>query len=218
MIIPASAQESTGAVAAAPKQGECEWAALDSEAKRERLLCMAAEVFAREGLDASMPAIAAAAGAGVASVYRQFPSKHELLAALVTRRFEQIADAARSAAVREGDCWSALTEMLWTLVEHQAADDLLGEARIAVAAHPDVVAATEQATVAFEQLLAGARAEGRLRADATTLDLRLLFAATRAAKQVEPQAWPRMLELLIDALDTDASARPRGVGENRSST
>jgi len=191
---------------ASPKQSECEWAALDTAAKRERLLRTAAQVFARDGLDAPMPAIAAAAGAGVASVYRQFPSKHELLAALVTRRLEQVADAARAASLLEGDCWSALTEMLWTLVEQEAADDFLGEARTAVAEQPDVVAATEQATRAIEQLLAGARAEGRLRADASMLDLRLLFAATRAAKHVEPEAWPRMLELLIDALDTDPSA------------
>jgi len=50
------------------------------------------------------------------------------------------------------------------------------------------------------RLLDAARAEGSLRADATTLDLKLLFAATRAAKQLEPDAWPRMLELLIDSL------------------
>jgi AcrR family transcriptional regulator len=204
MIIPARSADPPGAAWTEP--GECEWAALDTEAKRERLLRAAADVFARDGLDAPMPAVAAAAGAGVASVYRQFPSKHELLAALVTRRFEQIADAARSAFAREGDCWSELTEMLWMLVEQEAADDFLGEARTAVAQHPDVVAATEQATAAFEQLLAGARAEGRLRADASMLDLRLLFAATRAAKQVEPHAWPRMLKLLIDALDTKPSA------------
>ena len=42
--------------------------------------------------------------------------------------------------------------------------------------------------------------EGRLRADAATLDLRLLFAATRAAGQLQAGAWRRMLELGIDAL------------------
>lgn len=178
------------------------WTELASEAKRERLLTAAGEVFARDGLDASMPAVAAAAGAGVASIYRQFPSKHELLAALVVRRMDQIAAAAARAAQRECDCWSALTEMLWTIVEHQPGDDFLGEARMTVADHPEVRSATGRATRALEKLLAGARAEGRLRADATTLDLRLLFAATRAAKQVEPAAWRRMLELLIDALDT----------------
>lgn len=180
------------------------WTELDGEGKRERLLGAAAEVFSTAGLDASMPAIATAAGAGVASVYRQFPSKRELMAALVVRRLDQIADAATAAAGRDGDRWSALTEMLWALVERQSCDDFLGEARVAVADHADVQAAAERTSEALERLLAGARAEGRLRADASTLDLKLLFAATRAAKQVEPTAWQRMLSLLIDALDTQA--------------
>jgi AcrR family transcriptional regulator len=177
------------------------WTELDQEAKRERLLAAAGDLFARDGLDASMPAIAAAAGAGVASVYRQFPSKYELLAALVARRLEQIADAACQAADSASDRWSALVELLWTIVERQSYDDFLGEARIAVEDHPDVQRATERATNALEALLAAARAEGRLRADATTLDLRLLFVATRAAKQIEPAAWRRMLELFIDSLE-----------------
>ena len=67
--------------------------------------------------------------------------------------------------------------------------------------HPAVEVATERATEALERILSESRREGRLRADATTLDLRLLFAATRAAKQVEPAAWERMLVLLIDGLD-----------------
>lgn len=186
---------------------EREWAALDADAKRERLLCAAGQVFARDGLDAPMPVVAAAAGAGVASVYRQFPSKHELLAELVRRRLELIADAADAAAAREGDRWSALTGMLRTIVERQSGDDFLGAARIAVSDHPDVICAADRATHALEQLLAECRAEGRLRSDATTLDLRLLFAATRAAKQVEPEAWQRMLELLIDALDAGPGVR-----------
>jgi hypothetical protein len=36
----------------------------------------------------------------------------------------------------------------------------------------------------------------------------LLFAATRAAKRVEREQWPRMLELLIDALDSQAPGAP----------
>jgi AcrR family transcriptional regulator len=181
------------------------WTTLDLAGKRERLLSAAGEVFARQGLDAPMSDVAEVAGAGVASVYRRFPSKYELLAAVVALRLDQIADAADTALRDGGDRWSALTGMVRTLVERQAADDFLGDARVAVASHPEVIAAAERATVALERLMACARAEGRLRGDATTLDLRLLFAAIRAAKQVEPEQWPRMLELLIDALDT----RPR---------
>jgi AcrR family transcriptional regulator len=187
---------------------ELSWAALDGDAKRERLLCAAGRVFARDGLDAPMPLVAAEARAGVASLYRQFPSKHELVAALVVRRLEQSADAAAAALDTDGDRWTALTEVLRTLVERDSADDFLGEARVLVAGHPEVAAATALATVAFEELMAQARAEGRLRADATTLDVRLLFAATRAAKKIEPDAWRRTLELFIDALAAGPGSTP----------
>jgi AcrR family transcriptional regulator len=176
------------------------WSALDAHAKRERLLRAAGEVFARDGLHAPMPAIAAAAGAGVGSVYRQFPSKHDLLAALVVERLEESRRGAEAALAGAGERWSALTGLLWTLAERQSSDDVLGEAMATVSEHPAVVEALGATIVALEALLAAARAEGRLRADATTLDLRLLFAATRAAGQLEAGAWRRMLELGIDSL------------------
>jgi AcrR family transcriptional regulator len=191
-----------GAEAAAPATGA--WSALAPGDKRERLLSAAGDVFSRHGLDAPMSEVAEMAGAGVASVYRCFPSKHDLLASLVARRMDQIAGAATDALARPGDRWSALTDMLTVLVSTQSADNFLGEARMAVADHPDVIASSARSGEAIDALLDAAHAEGRLRADATALDLRLLFAATRAAKRVEPERWPRMLELMIDALDTQA--------------
>ena len=185
-----------------PLERQPAWGLLDPEAKRARLLKAAGEVFARDGLDTPMPVVAAAAGAGIGSVYRQFPSKHELIAELVVDRLDQIAEGARQAGAREGDRWAALSEMLWQLVERHSCDDFFGEAMLTASDHPQVLAATERVHEALDQLLIDTRAEGRLRSDATPLDLRLLFAATRAAKQVEPMAWRRMLELLIDALDT----------------
>src|SRR5271154_6672446 len=181
------------------------WSDLGAEEKRARLLAAAGEVFARDGLDAPMPAIAAAAGAGVGSVYRQFPSKRDLLAALVVERLEDIEEGADAALASTAGPWSALTGLLWTLAERQAADDVLGEAMATVSEHPQVQRALQRTTDALEQLLAAARAEGRLRADATTLDLRLLFAATRAATQLEEGAWRRMLELGLDALEAAPS-------------
>ena len=183
---------------------EREWATLAPETKRERLLQAAAEVFTSEGLDAPVPTIAIAAGAGVASVYRQFASKHELLAALVVRRLDEVAATAAGAVAGDSEGWSALTAMLWTIVEQQSGDDFLTDALLATAEHPDVRAAEARAQAALEELLAGARAQGRLRADATPFDFRLLLAATRAARKVEPAAWRRMLELLIDGLDRGA--------------
>jgi len=198
MTIPAAAQlGDQGSAAAGP---EPDWARLTHDAKRERILDAAGRVFATDGLDAPMPAVAGAAGAGVASVYRQFPSKNDLLAALVTRRLEQFREAAVAAARRDGDRWTALTVMLWTLVEHQSADDFLGDAWDRVQDHPDVVAASLLSTEAIDGLIAAAQAEGTLRVDATAIDIRLLFTATRAAKRVAPAGWRRMLTLLIDGL------------------
>lgn len=183
-----------------------EWSSLPADTKHERILCAAGRVFSTAGLDAPMPAVAAAAGAGVGSLYRQFPSKHALIAALVVRRLEQIAAATTEAcAAPEGERWEALTSMLWRVVEEREADDFLGEALILVGDHPDVTVAREQAHRAFDRLLGAAKQEGKLRRDATPIDLRLLFAATRAAKQVEPEGWQRMLSLLIDGL---AAPRP----------
>lgn len=176
------------------------WSSLTPEAKGERLLRAAGDVFAARGLDTPMSEVACAAGAGVASIYRRFPSKQALLAALVVRRMDQITAAVAEAEARPGSRFEAFADMLRSLVHGQSADDLMGDARVIVSGHPDVEAATDRTTQAIERLLCAARAEGRLRSDATTLDVRLLFAATRAAKRVEPGQWPRMLELMLDAL------------------
>jgi AcrR family transcriptional regulator len=178
------------------------WSELDAEGKRARLLRAAGEVFARSGLEAPMPEVAAAAGAGVGSVYRQFPSKRELLAALVIERLESVREDAEAALDSPAGPWAALVALLWDYAERQAGDDVVGEAIACVSTDPDVDRAYAATTAALECLLEAGRAEGRLRPDATTEDLRLLFAATRAAGQLGHGAWRRMLELGIDALDT----------------
>jgi AcrR family transcriptional regulator len=183
-----------------PDAAAC-WSELSPEDKRARLLRAAGDVFAREGLDAPMPAIAAGAGAGIGSVYRQFPSKRDLLAALVVERLKDAEEGANDALTSAAGPWPALTALLWALAERQAKDDVVGEAMATVSDDRSVQQARERTTEALERLLAAARAEGRLRADATTRDLRLLFAATRAAAALEPDGWRRMLELGIDALE-----------------
>ncbi|HEX3733869.1 MAG TPA: TetR family transcriptional regulator [Solirubrobacterales bacterium] len=190
-----------------PSTAPC-WSDLESDAKRFHLLRTAGEVFARDGLDAPMPAIAAAAGAGIGSVYRQFPSKNDLLAALVVERLETVTEEADAALADARGPWAALTALLWALAERQAADDVLAEAVETVSEQQDVQEAMAATIASLERLLDAAREGGRLRPDATALDLRLVLAATRAARRLEPGAWRRMLQLGIDALDADASRPP----------
>jgi AcrR family transcriptional regulator len=191
-----------------PPAAEC-WSELGTDDKRARLLAAAGKVFARDGLNAPMPAIAAAAGAGVGSVYRQFPSKQDLLAALVVERHATVEREVEAALASPAGPWAALSALLWAIAERQAADDVLGEAMASVSAHPDVLASVARTMQALESLLDAAKVEGALRPDATALDLRLLFVATRAARGLDEGAWRRMLELGIDALAADAQ-RPAG--------
>lgn len=192
-----------------PPSPASDWSELDTAAKRARLLAAAGEVFARDGLDAPMPAIAAAAGAGVGSVYRQFPAKRDLLAALVVERHETVEREVEAALASPLGPWAALQALLWAIAERQTADDVLAEAMACLSADPGVQEAMARTMHSLEGLLDAAKAEGRLRPDATALDLRLLFASTRAARSLDPEAWRRMLELGIDALAADAR-RPAG--------
>src|SRR3954447_14697251 len=93
-----------------------QWAGLTGDEKRERLLQAAEQLFARDGLAAPMPAVASAAGAGVGSLYRQFASKEELVAALARKRLEHVENEL-DAALGLDDAWAGLQQFLWRVLE-----------------------------------------------------------------------------------------------------
>ena len=59
------------------------------------MIAAAKKLFAEEGLDAQMPDVARAAKVGVGTVYRHFPTKDDLIAALAGERFVRLAEKAR---------------------------------------------------------------------------------------------------------------------------
>ena len=73
----------------------------DAELNLGRILAAASDVFAEQGYDASMEAIATRADVGVGTLYRRFPTKADLFAAVVEaarRRNREIAAAVLSDA------------------------------------------------------------------------------------------------------------------------
>jgi AcrR family transcriptional regulator len=172
---------------------------LDSDGKRSRLLDAAEAVFARDGLEAPVPAIAAAAGVGVGSVYRAFASKEEIIAALAVERLRWMQQRA-NAALEDPDPWSGLEGLLRTAAELQRADGVLAEALAAAFQRPEVAEPLAAAQAAAEAVLERARTHGALRTDITTDDLRAIFAALRAADAAQPGAGGRLLELILAGL------------------
>jgi AcrR family transcriptional regulator len=175
------------------------WATLDPGAKRGRLLEAAEAVFARDGLEAPVPAIAAAAGVGVGSLYRAFGSKDEIIAALAVERLHWVL-ARATEALEDADPWSGVEGLLRTVAERQRADGVLAEALAAAFERPEVAEPLSAARAAGEAVLQRAHARGALRTEVTTGELRAIFAALRAADAAEADGGARVLDLLLAGL------------------
>ena len=174
------------------------WATLTADEKRARTLAVADRVFARDGLDAPMPALARELGVGVGSIYRQVGAKDDILAALVSARARLLADRFR-AALDVPDPWDGLEQATYATVEDCVRDALSQTAWDAAAAEvsADARAARGAATEALAALVARARDAGALHPDATHEDLRLLFCALRDLAAIGPDAAHRLAELVL---------------------
>lgn len=173
------------------------WASLSADEKRSRALRVADDLFAREGIDASMPALADAIGVGVGSIYRQVGTKDDVIAALVITRSE-VLRARFLAALEEPDPWDALLSATHETVDDCVADALSQSAwDVAASASSEVRTAREGATEALAALVARARDAGELADDATYEDLRLVFTSLRELGGIGPAAAHRLAELAL---------------------
>src|SRR3984957_16390558 len=66
----------------------------DAQRNVDTLLQTALAVFATSGVDAPMREIAEKAGVGVGTIYRHFPQRSDLIAAVLRREIDACADAA----------------------------------------------------------------------------------------------------------------------------
>ncbi|MFF4410525.1 TetR/AcrR family transcriptional regulator [Streptomyces sp. NPDC001262] len=65
----------------------------DAQRNRETVLTAAAEVFVTSGVDAPIRRIAARAGVGMATIYRHFPTRADLVTAVYQHQIEACAEA-----------------------------------------------------------------------------------------------------------------------------
>jgi AcrR family transcriptional regulator len=173
------------------------WSSLSAAEKRTRTLAVANELFARDGLDVPMPALADAIGIGVGSIYRQVGTKDELIAALVIERSEILRARFRD-GLAAADPWEALVAATHATVD-DCIDDALSqtawdEAAFASAA---VREARAGATEALAALVERARAAGALCDDATHEDLRLVFCSLRELAGIGPESAHRLADLVL---------------------
>lgn len=175
------------------------WSALEAAAKRTRILDAAEAVFTAHGFEATMPQVASAAGAGVGSVYRQFPSKEALVEALAVRRLESIEPMIAAATARD-DAWEGLRGLIDALLGDNADDPVAARAVAARPQGPGVAEARDRAHAALQGLLDKGKRQGRVRDDATHVDFIILMRSARAVRDAAPGAWQRCVTLMLDGL------------------
>jgi AcrR family transcriptional regulator len=174
----------------------------DAEINRRRIIAAAHEVFRERGMAATLNDVAAHAGVGVGTVYRRFANKEELVDALFDDMIDTVASIAEE-AVADPDAWRGLTTSLEKVCEVQAFDRGLREVMLGTGRGPRRQAqVSERVRPAVDLLLARAKEQGMLRADAVGVDLPMiqLMVAAITDHTGQPDLWRRYLRLLLDGL------------------
>jgi AcrR family transcriptional regulator len=189
--------------ATAGVSGEPRRLRVDAERNRVALLEAAREVFAEQGLEAPLEEIALRAGVGIATLYRRFPTRGQLVAAALVDKIAQYADAAEQ-ALAIGDPWAGFASFVERICELQADDRGLSDLLSMTLPTDDRIEQLRRtANKRVAELLARAKATGRLRQEFVIEDLLVLLIANASVVHVTrvdaPGAWRRFVALMLDA-------------------
>jgi AcrR family transcriptional regulator len=184
----------------------------DAERNRRRLIEAATVMFSEHGLDVGVGEIAHSAGVGRGTLFRNFPSKDDLVAAVVVDRIQESINRAR-AALDASDAAEALFAFVDSALERQQHDRALFEALTDEwMANPEIRAAHGEMVEVTGELLARAQAAGAVRTDISAVDVILMVKgvceAARSFQHVEPSVGMRQLDLVRAAISAPGAPCP----------
>jgi AcrR family transcriptional regulator len=144
----------------------------DAARNRDKIIMVARAAFAAPGAEVSMAEISRRAGVGMATLYRNFPGRHELLEALYSEEVDAICGAAQTSGGQTPGpgliCWLRQLFVFFASKRHIAAELLKhtdssdpvfggGRARVIAAGQPLLAAAQDaqeiRGDLAVEQIL-----------------------------------------------------------------
>ncbi|MBB5935926.1 TetR/AcrR family transcriptional regulator [Streptomyces zagrosensis] len=185
----------------------------DALRNREHILRAAREIFAAQGPDAPLDEIARRAGVGVATLYRRFPDRSDLIRGVAVEVFTALGEAALVARDERAEPFEALRTFM-----HAALDLKLGSVLPALmgrVAMDEVLDGVRQdAADPIQELLTQAQAAGTLRPDVLFGDIALMLMRISRPLPGEPLAEDgdlahRQLEIYLDGLRTPGATAPR---------
>ena len=180
----------------------------DALRNRERLVEVAQSAFADNGIETSLEDIARQAGVGIGTLYRRFPRREDLIAAVLAERYLKLTECALALAQEREDPDAALAEWLAQLIEHMAIYRGLSLA-VKDAMHDQSTAlgrTCKEMMDAGTSLLENGQRAGNLRPDVTFYDVMALCSGIvtaverRAEKPVDSDVPPVNPYLLLDVV------------------
>ncbi len=181
----------------------------DAQANRDRIVAAAREVFAAGGIESTVEEIARRAGVGMGTLYRRFPTKEDLIDAVLEEAFGEFVSMAEE-SLAEPDAWTGFSSFLERALTLHGADRGLKDL-VESSQHGLTRSDAKRATLRplIRQLVERAQAQGTLRPDFTAEDVSSVFwAAGRVTEQtsaVAPDYWRRYLGLVLDGLRAGAA-------------
>ncbi|OMG33406.1 TetR family transcriptional regulator [Actinomyces naeslundii] len=190
----------------------------DAVRNRASILEAARRLVAEQGTEVAMGEIARAAGVAVGTLYRHFPNKTDLLAAVVNEYVEALADDAQDAWARveagRSDAAQELLGFLERALEMISRSHAAKTVARALGAEVEYAEPETRATEALGRLIEEGRASGRLRSDLTVSDLYVLMVFFPGDGSLEVRR--RWLELIRPGLlGHGGKDGPRGGPESR---
>lgn len=158
----------------------------DARVNRDRITEGARQAFAESGVEAPMREVARRAGVGVATLYRHFPTRADLLTAVLAERVEACGEQMRR-ALDDPDPWRALSGMIRAFADRQVHDRALNEALLGPGVVAEAFAAERRThTRAMNVLIVRARDAGLLRAGVGPDDVRAGLLAIASLRGLPP--------------------------------
>jgi AcrR family transcriptional regulator len=142
----------------------------DAAANRQRILAAATIAVRRDGEKVPMATIAEEAGVGIGTVYRHYPTRPALLAALTLRSFHLVLEHARTAVRSDEPAPTALTRFLEQTIA--ARNEFILPLHGGLVIHDEkIIAPQTEIRNLLEQVLARGRRDRTIRPDATPSDI-----------------------------------------------
>jgi AcrR family transcriptional regulator len=184
----------------------------DAQRNRDAILVAAQSVFGERGLDAGVDEIARRAGVGMGTLYRRFPHKDDLIAAIFEQRLAELA-AVAEAALHDPKPWDGLVRVLAAVGELQAANrgfkDILAHTLRREGALTPVRLRVRRLNA---ELVERAQQAGVLRDDITPEDITVfllsLCVVVDTTSDVAPDFWRRFLAIAMDGLRPGEKRQP----------